>query len=95
MELIEREALREKAIECGKLAKQDPRLLVVGLGYVLDAPAIDAAPVVHGKWINPDNLDCHCSVCGEQPEREPGESVPLYDYCPYCGAQMDGGEDDG
>lgn len=38
-DLISREALREKAVECGKLAKQDPRLLVVGLGYVIEAPA--------------------------------------------------------
>lgn len=56
------------------------------------APVIDAAPVVHGKWISPDTFNCHCSICGEQPEREQGESVPLYDYCPYCGARMDGGE---
>lgn len=62
------------------------------LALVCSAPTIAAAPVVHGKWISPYTLDCHCSVCGEQPEREQGESVPLYDYCPYCGARMDGGE---
>lgn len=42
-----------------------------------------------GFWLYPNSLDCHCSVCGEQPEHEPGESVPLYDYCPYCGAEME------
>lgn len=45
-DLISREALRKRAVECGKLAKQDPHLLVVGLGYVIEAPAVDAAPVV-------------------------------------------------
>lgn len=42
-----------------------------------------------GFWLHPTFLDCCCSVCGEQPEHEPGESVPLYDYCPYCGAEME------
>jgi len=41
-----------------------------------------------GYWINPTSLDCHCSECGGQPECEPGSSIPLYDYCPYCGAEM-------
>ena len=41
-----------------------------------------------GFWLYPTSLDCHCSVCGAQPEHEPGYSVPLYDYCPYCGAEM-------
>lgn len=42
-----------------------------------------------GFWLHPTFLDCCCSVCGMQPEHEPGESVPLYDYCPYCGAEME------
>ena len=89
MELIEREALREKAIECGKLAKQDPRLLVVGLGYVLDAPAIDAAPVVHGRWDFVTDYTSRCTNCCEiqwiDHDKEPR-------YCTTGGAQMDGGE---
>lgn len=43
----------------------------------------------YGYWINPTSQECHCSECGEQPVHEPGESVPLYDYCPYCGAKME------
>lgn len=52
-------------------------------------PAVDAVPVVHGKWIdeNPDlylNPRMRCSVC-EQVE------MPLvgWNYCPNCGAKMD------
>lgn len=41
-----------------------------------------------GYWVNPTSLDCHCSECGGQPECESGSSIPLYDYCPYCGAKM-------
>ena len=45
-------------------------------------------PQKKGFWINPTSLDCHCSECGGQPEHESGSSIPLYDYCPYCGAKM-------
>lgn len=50
---------------------------------------IDNKPHKSGYWIHPTTLDCCCSICGEQPECEPGESIPLYDYCPYCGASME------
>lgn len=89
MALIEREALREKAIECGKLAKQDPRLLVVGLGYVLDAPAIDAAPVVHGWWkyFHKQNRAV-CTKCSF--ERDLDLNFGRAISCPNCGARMGG-----
>jgi hypothetical protein len=55
-----------------------------------NAPAVDAAPVVHGRWIdeNPDDfLDprMRCSICT-------GIESPLikWRYCPNCGAKMDG-----
>ena len=53
------------------------------------APAVDAVPVVHGRWIdeNPDDyLDprMRCSICT-------GVESPLikWRYCPDCGAKMD------
>jgi hypothetical protein len=46
-------------------------------------------PYKKGYWIYPLSIDCCCSECDNQPEHEPGESVPLYDYCPYCGAKME------
>lgn len=53
-------------------------------------PAVDAAPVVHGRWIdeNPDIfLDprMRCSICTwvERP-------LIKWSYCPNCGAKMDG-----
>lgn len=42
-----------------------------------------------GYWVEPKTLDCCCSICRGQPEHEPGCSVPLYPYCPYCGAEME------
>lgn len=49
----------------------------------------EQTPQKKGYWINPTSLDCHCSECGNQPERESGSSIPLYNYCPYCGAEME------
>lgn len=49
-------------------------------------PAADVAPVVHGRWIHyPDCGVTRCSHCGWSIE-ECWES----NYCPNCGARMDG-----
>lgn len=45
------------------------------------------APVVHGRWIMHDDefgLTCECSVCHI-------ETMGDGNYCPNCGAKMDGG----
>jgi len=46
-------------------------------------PAVDAAPVMHGRWYDKGSLSCRCSCCGCKSNKE-------YNYCPYCGAKMDG-----
>ena len=52
------------------------------------------APVVHGRWIASHDNFCACSIC----------KYPVYfveagwnqtNYCPNCGAKMDGGVDNG
>lgn len=61
------------------------------------APTIDAVPVVHGKWEwNTDNGFYYCSKCQTVSPREDqdGEYCDCPNYCPNCGAKMDGGEDD-
>ena len=50
-------------------------------------PAADVTPVVHGRWIMHDDefgLTCECSVCHI-------ETMGDGNYCPNCGAKMDGG----
>jgi hypothetical protein len=51
----------------------------------------------HGKWLFID-IDGYwyneCSVCGQRTENNTGHP-PDFNYCPYCGAKMDGGNDDG
>ena len=57
--------------------------------------AADVAPVRHGRWIyHPDDFfpgdsTQECSLCHEE------EYLTLYNenYCPNCGAKMDGGAD--
>ena len=42
--------------------------------------------VVHGRWIDSGEALRHCSECGAY--------YFQYNYCPNCGAKMDGGEED-
>ena len=63
------------------------------MNIVEELPAVDAAPVVHGRWIryseifhDPEYTLVKCSVCG-------GESCCDAIYCPDCGAKMDGEAD--
>ena len=48
-------------------------------------PTVDAAPVVHGRWIPSENGGYHCSVC----DKRFGFVFDNY-YCHNCGAKMDG-----
>ena len=64
---------------------------------VSKAPTADVAPVVHGRWIlerepNGKPYCFHCSVCDS--DYHCIGIVVASDYCPNCGAMMDGGVDD-
>lgn len=55
----------------------------------------DAVEVRHGKWYQHDKKkagdDCYyCSVCEKMALSEDCMCWELTDYCPYCGAKMDG-----
>ena len=53
-------------------------------------PAADVAPVRHGRWKNGGNgLYDTCTACG----KEIYLAIPM-NYCPECGALMDGKETD-
>lgn len=56
-----------------------------------NAPASDVAPVRHGRWEThsdrPDSLICSVCNCGfDMWKHDP------HNYCPNCGAKMDGGK---
>lgn len=58
-------------------------------------PAADVAPARHASWIEDGyyNEPCVCSNCGE-PCKDTVMGKPRWNYCPNCGAKMDGGQDD-
>ena len=76
------------------ILKADPKL-----AYCIDSiPGVDAVPVVHGRWITRNRqaekmsqgdklytvIKNSCSECYH-------ESDYCWNYCPNCGAKMDGG----
>lgn len=79
-------------IERGAPLREAKYAAVRGLdpvAFVEDVPVADVALVVHGQWI-PFHSDVagdiqYCSAC------EIGFGAKM-DYCPHCGAKMDGGE---
>lgn len=54
-----------------------------------DLPAADVAPVVHGKWNVSGGL-LECQNCGEIYSTLGGNEGKAWNYCPDCGARMDG-----
>ena len=79
------------------------------ISSVENAPVADVAPVVHGLWMpvyesemtgwNPavagrDPIGGYiCSACKEEAVYDCNDKFILSNYCPNCGAKMDGGED--
>ena len=84
---------RETAVKAVMAAKWvDGSDGAMAMEIVASQAAADVATVVHGWW----NADETCSVCGEK-STEGLDAVKwdywLPDYCPHCGAKMDGGEE--
>ena len=78
---------------------------IAGFSYehvieILDnIPAADVAPVVHGRWDDSGrytfpsgNTAVRCTNCGCA-LTESEYRLNNWNYCPVCGARMDGGED--
>ena len=86
-EYIERDELLKFKVD---VYDEDGHVLyAVPTGYIVAMPHDDVAPVVHGRWIMHDDefgLTCECSVCHI-------ETMGDGNYCPNCGAKMDGGVD--
>lgn len=68
------------------LPKNDTVLSLDVRRIVMDAPAVDAVPVVHGRWLNNGihgSVLCRCSECHYD------AAAYSFRYCPMCGAKMD------
>ena len=94
MEPIDREALL-KAVGIDVESDGNQRAAQV-LECILNAPIVDAAPVVHSQWEECDddvNTWIRCPECGFEQDIDycgdhPHE-IEDYKVCPSCGARMD------
>ena len=72
------------------------------LGMIYDMPDADVAPVRHGHWISLTecaNEGVYCSICKKKVWKSDyalcshkSRNKLRSDYCPNCGAKMDGGD---
>lgn len=92
-EYIEREVAIDAITDiAGKAPTRSAYEIVWKIARVLKKiPAADVAPVVHGRWENGDPI---CPVCEKNKFKDLDADIwsdwkP--DYCPNCGARMDGG----
>ena len=100
-DLISRKALKQRLHDAGgcgappeSWADGYDKAIDLAYGMAENAPAIDAAPVVHGRWIfNQEQWTWDCTNCKGWVGS--GVRISRYEYCPNCGAKMDGGNDNG
>lgn len=95
-EYIERDALRQAVLESqhdnshprgwAHIAHDCEHAHFVAM--IARFPAADVAPVVHGHKVDDGGFYARCSQCD-------GVLTLCANYCPNCGAKMDGGADNG
>ena len=82
-EYIERKAIRDALYDADAITMS-------GVKILNQFPGADVAPVRHGRWIDGDP---YCPICRKDKFR--GLDADVWadwqpDYCPNCGAKMDG-----
>lgn len=90
-EYIERVALVSILYAKSDMAMGTTKAVFASVAKMVELlPAADVVEVRHGEYVYDDNKFpiVKCSVCGltRNCETEHG-----WNYCPYCGAKMDGG----
>lgn len=99
MRPIDADAIRARHISAAryfkgfKNGKEFTKLIGVLVKRIDEAPTLDYAPVRHGEWVTkPDGFipaEICCSECGKR-----YNFFYKPNYCPNCGAKMDGGKKD-
>lgn len=87
---------REAALEITKRTSGD---YATAFAEIRKIPAADVVPVVHGRWDDSGkytfpsgNAAVRCTNCGCA-LTESEYHLNNWNYCPVCGAKMDGGTD--
>ena len=106
-DFIEREVVLNwmyELIEARQAWTSDARGEIQGLNAAVcaieDIPAADVAPVRHGCW-KPRDLTWgrsyyYCTICEETVDMPTAMGIPMFKFCPNCGALMDkDGDGDG
>ena len=95
MDVMEKQSSEKRLIDYYYLAEkiECPGEPLVYWHDIEAAPTVDAVEVVHGRWIEQEKYTFgvmyDCSICDNR-ILDNGHS---WNYCPNCGAKMDGGED--
>ena len=95
MDVMEKASSKKRLIDYYYLAEkiECPGEPLVYWHDIEAAPTVDAVEVVHGRWIEQEKYTFgvmyDCSICGDR-ILDNGHS---WNYCPNCGAIMDGGAD--
>ena len=90
-EYIERKAIRDALYDADAITMS-------GVKILNQFPVADVAPMRHGRWISLtdcSNAGVYCSVCHKKVYKEDyaicnRKNKLRSDYCPNCGAKMDG-----
>ena len=89
--------LRETSDDC-ILANKAVDLIQYTRDFISQVDTIEAEPVKHGRWVGTADgyadgelvYDMwECSKCGY--DADGADEKPSWNYCPNCGAKMDGG----
>ena len=86
-EYIDRDAIRNRLYDADAITMN-------GVAMLNNFPAADVEEVKYGRWIERPFLlgtTNVCSLCGKYYGMPHGK----FNYCPNCGAKMDGGKENG
>ena len=99
-EYIEREAAKRELLSWAVNINHPEYLIKDDALHIIDSfPAAEVAPVRHGRWIciRKGYEEYECSVChgmdSNCSDYYADHVVTEQEYCPFCGAKMDGGAD--
>lgn len=94
-EYIKRSYIRKMAMFEMAYTMETEADATVVLRMIEDAPTADVAQIKHGVWEKTDSAYLlRCSACHDCYIDEDWLDGKKWNFCPECGAKMNGGDDD-